>query len=577
MTQRLAKILTITALISVFFPISSIFTATKADVREQKSIAPTAAITLPFLNSDTDFPEISKGQKLAMFTKPSVVRVLDGYRAKIYYTRNTKTYTVTCGGSGSGFFISPEGYIVTNAHATYRTHEGQEEGKKCIIEEYIKQLDKDRTFYNVDENGQEYEVTWQDMINDPTWIEYIKKQSETVQFEAIHHVILPDGSVLPFEIKAYGAPVGEGKDVAVIKIEAENTPSLKLENSDKTQLQDHITVAGYPAAAETFDSGILDEKSSLEASFTDGKISSQKKSADGAPLLQISAPVSHGSSGGPLINDQGEVVGILTFRGDKVEGEEVSGFAFAVPAKTIMEFVKQAGTTNEQGTVSRLYKEGLELYWQRYYSKAIEKFEDVKGLFPEHSEAEELIQSSKEEILKGNERSDFPTWAIPVILVSGGGVAGALYYQRRRKQKQPLSLSSKAGTKSESDAISVQIAQSEHLKSNIEKFTKIVETCHGQAKISPAQKQMLEHFRQKYNIPKEVAEQLITQATQQTDKQPNPQAFYEFSLMYRAFLEHDRVQDPEEKAQLTKLQEELGLTNEQVIQIETRVKEEAKV
>lgn len=576
MTQRLAKILTITALISVFFPISSIFTATKADVREQKSIAPTAAITLPFLNSDTDFPEISKGQKLAMFTKPSVVRVLDGYRAKIYWGGNTKTYIVTCGGSSSGFFISPDGYIVTNAHATYRTHEGEENGKDCLFEEFVKQLSNDVTFTHT-ENGQEYEVNWQYVLKDPDFVRIIQEEMETVQFEAIHHVILPDGSAFPFEIKAYGAPVGEGKDVAVIKIETENTPSLKLGNSEQTQLQEHITVAGYPAAAETFDSGVLDEKSSLEASFTDGKISSQKKAADGAPILQISAPVSHGSSGGPVVNDQGEVVGILTFRGDKVEGEEVSGFAFAVPAKTIMEFVKQAGTTNEQGTVSRLYKEGLELYWQRYYSKAIEKFEDVKGLFPEHSEAEELIQSSKEEILKGNERSDFPTWAIPVILVSGGGVAGALYYQRRRKQKQPLSLSSKAGTKSESDAISVQIAQSEHLKSNIEKFTKIVETCHGQAKISPAQKQMLEHFRQKYNIPKEVAEQLITQATQQTDKQPNPQAFYEFSLMYRAFLEHDRVQDPEEKAQLTKLQEELGLTNEQVIQIETRVKEEAKV
>ena len=201
---------------------------------------------------------------------------------------------------------------------------------------------------------------------------------------------------------------------------------------------------------------------------------------------------------------------------------------------------------------------------ERYYTKAIEKFEVVTRLFPEHSEVEELIQRSQEEILKDNEQSDFPIWTIPVILVGGAGLAGGVYSYRCRKQKQTL-------------PISELTAENIHLESNIEKFTNIVETCHGQKEITPAQMQMLEHFRQKYDIPKEVAEQLIAQATQHIDKQPNPQAFYEFGLMYRAFLEHDEVQDPEEKAQLTRLQEELGLTEEQVIQIETRVKAESGV
>ncbi len=174
--QRLAKILTISILISAFFPISSIVTVTQADVKEQELIAPTTAIALPFLNPDTDLPEVSKGQRLAMFTKPAVVRVLDGYRAKIYWPSNGKTYTVTCGASGSGFFISSNGYIVTNAHATSRTHQGEEKGKDCIFEQFVKQVDKDRKFTET-RNGQEYDVTWQSLLASPSWIEYIKKRT----------------------------------------------------------------------------------------------------------------------------------------------------------------------------------------------------------------------------------------------------------------------------------------------------------------------------------------------------------------------------------------------------------------
>lgn len=567
MNQKLTKILTVTVLISAFFPIYGIFAETYAQGRKQESIPATTAISLPFLNSDADSPKVSQGQRLAMFTKPAVVRILDGYRGKIYWPGNKKTYTVNCVSRASGFFINSNGYIVTNAHATSRTREGDEKGEECLVKEFIKQIDRVWTFYNIDKHGQKHEVTWQHMINDQSWIEWFKQRIKKVNSEHIHHVVLPNGSRFPFEIKAYGAPVGQGKDVAVIKIELENTPSLRLANSGQTQLQEHITVAGYPGAAETSHPDVFDQTSSLQASFTDGKISSKKRSADGAPLLQISAPISPGSSGGPIVNDKGEVVGIPTFKVDKA-----SGFSFAVSANTIMEFVKQAGTNNEQGAVNRLYEEGLELYWQRYYTKAIEKFEDVKRLFPQHSEVEELIQSSQEEILAGNERTDFPIWSIPVILGSGAGLAGTLYYQRRRKQKQALSPSRQAEIEMESDTISAPTVES-----NMEKFAKIVETCHGQREISSAQMEMLEHFRQKYDIPQEVAEQLIVEATQQTDRQPNPQAFYEFGLMYRAFLEHDQVQDPEENAELTRLQEELGLTNEQVIQIETRVKEEARL
>ncbi len=234
-----------------------------------------------------------------------------------------------------------------------------------------------------------------------------------------HHVIIPDGSVYEFEEKQYGAPVGQGKDVAVIKIEVKNAPVLLLGNSDAMKLQDHVTVLGYPGAADTFNSGILDSKSTLEASITDGKISAQKKSASGAPVLQVSAPATHGNSGGPVMPDKMEVAGLLTFGGDRVNDQEISGFAFVVPSSTVLEFVKAAGVANELGTADRAYREGLELYWAENYSGAIPKFEEVKRLFPEHSEVNGLAQDSQQKISEGKDKSGMPTsWIIAGVLVS---------------------------------------------------------------------------------------------------------------------------------------------------------------
>ncbi len=62
---------------------------------------------------------------------------------------------------------------------------------------------------------------------------------------------------------------------------------------------------------------------------------------------------------------QNEVIGLLTFRGDTVNGQEVSGFAFVVPSNTVQEYVKAAGATNEQGPTDQLFQEGLELLLER--------------------------------------------------------------------------------------------------------------------------------------------------------------------------------------------------------------------
>jgi len=378
---------------------------------------------------------VSEGERLAMYSKPAVVRIVDGAVGKIWFQPpgyQGQSFDVSVIALGSGFFISSNGYIATNAHVVSMTHDGEDKMKQALFWQMVQQI------------GQQ-------IGKDPRSLNanFINEHSQLQSFTVIHHVIIPDGTALPFEIKQYGAPTGEGndqgKDVSVIKIEVKNAPVLKLADSDKVQLQDHVTVIGYPGAADTFNSGLLSSKSSLQATINDGKISAKKTASSGAPILQTSTAATHGNSGGPVLNDANEVIGLLTFRGDTVNGQEVSGFSFIVPSNTVMEYVKSAGATNDLGPTDNFYREGLNYYWDQYYSSAIPKFEEVKRLFPQHSEVDGLIQSSQQAKAEGKEKSSFPVWIIIVIVAVVllllflliVIIAGVVIAKKRKKGKQP--------------------------------------------------------------------------------------------------------------------------------------------
>jgi S1-C subfamily serine protease len=392
-----------------------------------------ASILLPVLRTFVTQAQqpVSDGERLAMYSKPAVVRIYDGAVGNCYFQPNPRKegYSYQNLGSlssGSGSFISPNGYISTNAHVVSTTHDGMEEAKKVVYRALLRRV--------------AYEAKIEKLTQKQ--IDFILERSQCGNIRIISVVVVPDGSQFPFEIKAYGAPTGQGKDVAIVKVELKNTPVMKIGDSDKVKIQDKVTCFGYPASAEG-DPRTLDDKSALEASITSGEIAAQKSSPSGAPILQVnSTGITHGSSGGPVTTLKGEIVGMITFGGE----QDIPGVGFAVTSNTMTEFVKQAGAINEYGPADTIYREGLELYWDGYYSKAIKKFEEVKRLFPQHSEVDKLIQQSQQNITDGKERSSWWFWilliaiflvvVVGLILLLGTGVGGLLLYKKRQSQTQ---------------------------------------------------------------------------------------------------------------------------------------------
>jgi hypothetical protein len=241
--------------------------------------------------------------------------------------------------------------------------------------------------------------------------------------------VLPNGDKLDYEIKQYGKP-GSGRDAAIIKVKTENAPTLAIADSSKVQVADQIVVIGYPGVADM--KVLLDEKSQLQASVTDGAISSLKRATSGEQILQISAPITHGNSGGPAMNMKGEVVGLATFGNES----EIQGFNFLVASATLKELIKDAKVEPKESDTIKAWKRGLDHYWKDEYSAAINDFQEVETLFPQHDDAPNLIRSSNLAKKEGREKKpdNSNTGAIVGGIVGGVAVLGLLGFVVTRKK-----------------------------------------------------------------------------------------------------------------------------------------------
>lgn len=161
-------------------------------------------------------------------------------------------------GSGSGFLITNDGYMITNYHVISGAH------------------------------------------------------SVSVKFE--------DGKAIE---EVYLVAKDQQKDLAVLNVDINTPHYLYLGNSDNVKIGEEIIVIGNPLGY-------------LEGTVSDGIISAIRD-LDGKNYIQITAPVSMGNSGGPLINKKGEVIGVVTASIPPILGQNLN---FALPINYVRGIIK---------------------------------------------------------------------------------------------------------------------------------------------------------------------------------------------------------------------------------------------
>jgi serine protease Do len=178
--------------------------------------------------------------------------------------------------SGSGFVIDTDGYIVTNAHVV---------------------------------NGaQRVEVILPGLNSDGSLSTALSAQIDTVPARIVG--------------------IAQEKDLALLKIENTKLPPLPLASYRDVRQGHTVFAFGSPEG--------------LRNSITHGLVSAVARQLDpDSPLIyiQTDAPINPGNSGGPLVNLNGEVVGVNTFILSQSGGNE--GLGFAIPSATVRTVYRQ--------------------------------------------------------------------------------------------------------------------------------------------------------------------------------------------------------------------------------------------
>ena len=187
---------------------------------------------------------------------------------------------------------------------------------------------------------------------------YILTNRHVVEDAVKIEVRFKDGRTFPATIRG----VDPRSDVAVLKIEAKGLPTAKFADSDKTRVGEFAIAIGAPF--------------NLDYSVTFGHVSAKGRTdllpgvAPGTPMdqdfIQTDASINPGNSGGPLVNINGEIIGINTL----IRGLS-TGIGFAIPSNLAHELsdtlIKDGKVVRARlGLLARGIKEDLELRGQEF-------------------------------------------------------------------------------------------------------------------------------------------------------------------------------------------------------------------
>ena len=239
----------------------------------------------------------------------------------------------TAWGTGSGFFIDKQCHVITNRHVVEVDRqkidemEGTAETLKSIIDNETKRL-KDM-YFDIYRAQTEAESKRRQQLHDD-YEQNIADKKDTYEelLSAINEldgsslfasaqVILKDGRTY----ESYSSEVSDDADLALLRINAEDCPYLKINNADDLALGTKVYTIGNPHG--------------LQHTVTSGIVSGYQE-YDNNNYIQTDAPINPGNSGGPLIDTDGRIVGINTMILAKAEG-----IGFAIPVNSVFETFPQ--------------------------------------------------------------------------------------------------------------------------------------------------------------------------------------------------------------------------------------------
>ena len=354
--------------------------------------------------------------------------------------------SVSTGAMGSGAFVTSNGYIVTAGHVVFSfTHT---DIAQDLYTKYFLINASFAVLLQALENAG-YSFTLPEQMQLLTYIQQYGELQDSIRQV---YAVLGEVKTTLTDIQSKGwvarvvsvSPYIE-RDLALLKVEGlSNCPVLIVGDSDNVVTGDDVYMFGFPGVV-TFNAE-LGPETTLAPSMTRGIISAKRLTNVQTPCFQTDAVITHGNSGGPGLNNNGEIIGICSRGSVSETGQEVAGFDFLIQGNVLKTFLAESSVNNTKGPVDEAFIRGLTYYYDKHYSAAMAEFETAAGLFDYHWRANTLITECASAIVRGQDvplGMSMDTWTL-ITLVGGVtaavvivAVAVVVFTHRRRTPNLP--------------------------------------------------------------------------------------------------------------------------------------------
>ena len=316
--------------------------------------------------------------------------------------------------TGTGWFVSSAGWLITNGHVVSAAHRPSEK------------LRRDRAAQAIRD----------------ACPEGVTGASAVPTLESSIGVLLPNGFQLPATVVKSSPPVsGEmmsAQDLALLRLEAADMPTLQLADSASLQIGDRIHIVGFPTVVLAHE--LLNATAKMEASVTSGAVSGFRQDRANQAVIQIDAPVAAGNSGGPALNDAGDVIGVLTFVAVASDSERtVQGFNFIIPSAAVSKFLDNTAVPRDGASrFNAAWHAGLRQYFMGNYRRARADLEEANRLLPELPDVRR-VRTDNAARQAGQPWLPWNTIALVMLVASGVGYAALAvrHWQRNRFRISP--------------------------------------------------------------------------------------------------------------------------------------------
>jgi S1-C subfamily serine protease/rhodanese-related sulfurtransferase len=380
-------------------------------------------------------------QEALLIAKPAVALVTAEVRAEVTLNcgQGTKTVRPTpFVETGTGWFVDGRGYLITNAHVVdpvhrlppWVTHELKKNAiDQACVDPALRAQGKMRGQMPEMEESIRRDATARAMSS--------AQVTPTPQLT----VLLSSGVSLKAEVVKFSPPLGfdingkaaadSGRDLALLRVKEGDYPAIRLSDGD-VRIGDPIHIIGFPGVVLSHE--LLSK--SLDATVTNGAVSSFKKDAIGQDFIQTDAAAAHGNSGGPAVGDDARLVGVLTATTlSGSSGAIVQGFNFVIPARDVRKFLEDTPVRPGESRFNAAWLAGLDALFADSYSTAVARLKEANAMQPNLTDVKYTLAEAERK-LKNPPPRPFPwAWVTLGVTLLSAGIYGSMFGRRWWKNR----------------------------------------------------------------------------------------------------------------------------------------------